>query len=189
MKRHFKSVLLVTVIAGLACSTWSCSRPTLAAQKKAAATGSLPNLQLVIEGPFALCEDPNRKTNLNIVLPNLQGNHYPAGITADNDEFPLMQKKSPWKYAEYKLELTHDQPAMKLNGDGAGKEGDLTGPATMYRETGHLCKKLTQSNGDNVGASMVISVPKPDAIYPLAHGVELTTAWDGIPGGSTMPKP
>lgn len=178
MKRHFKSVLVVTLVVGFGFSTWSCSRATLAAQKKAAATGT--NLQLVIEGPFALCPE-QKTTNLNIALPNLQGNHYPAGFTADNDEFPLMQKKVPWQYAEYKLELTHDQPAMKLNGDGAGQEGNPTGPATMYREKGPCT--ITQSDGNSRGASLLISVPKPDEIWPLAHGGELTTAFDGVKSG------
>jgi hypothetical protein len=46
------------------------------------------NLQLILEGPLVLCENPGGQT-LTVAIPNLQGTHYVPGFSSDLSDLPL----------------------------------------------------------------------------------------------------
>ncbi|MGA3196171.1 MAG: hypothetical protein ABSD39_14320 [Terriglobales bacterium] len=178
MKRYF-TIGFVTLLVGLGFAAWGGPRSL------AAGSGTLPNLQLVIQGPWALCEIPGG--GLQIILPNLKDNHYPPAFTADNAQYPLNADYPydfGWKYAEYNLILNRGDGVMQLVNDGDGNPGDSTGgdPATLYREKG-TCKTPAASD-----VSMVIYAPRPDEIWSLSQGAILTTSWDGRPGSNPPPS-
>jgi hypothetical protein len=180
MKRHFTNATLITSLGAsfLACC---CAAQSPVHKLKAAATALPPvaDLQLVIEGPFILCE---RNDYLQIVLPNLDKNHYPPGFTAQNSSYPL---DNGWKPVEYTLAFQHTGAGatMVLKNDGNGSPGDVTGggPATLYREN--------QSCPDTIpSAAVSIHVDKPDEILPLSDGMQLTAVLDQIPNPPGTPQ-
>jgi hypothetical protein len=174
MKRHFANASLVMSLAAtlLACSCAALAQSPVHTPKVASTT--LPtkaNLQLIIEGPFILCE---RANGLEIALPNLAGNHYPPGLRAENSSLSL---DNGWQSAKFNLALTHaGGGGMKLMYDGNGVAGDATGGglATLYRENRTCVDPLPNP-------AISILVPKPDAILPLSDGVHLSSVWDQKP--------
>jgi hypothetical protein len=127
------------------------------------AFASNPNLQLVIQGPFVLCESGQ---NLLIAIPNLDGNHYTPGFTAERDGY-AMGIPTGWgdlrypQYAHYVLTIgSAGSGAMAVVSDGNGDpHGSL---ATLYREKG-TCDDFVGKKS----ASVVVQVPKPDELWPL----------------------
>ena len=180
MKRHFGTVLAILVLVGL--SQIVCSRVQQASSPSAPeaqvdlATGSA-NLQLVIQGPFVLCET---SSNMLITIPKLDGNHYPPGFTVGLDEYPLTDTNGKFPdYTHYTLTLTHSgNGGMNLVSDGGGVSGSPK--ATLYREHGN-CNDVSKS------ASIAIAIPKPDEIWPLAAGVEETSVWATKPTAPDSP--
>ncbi len=177
MKRHFAGIVLALAFVAVALSTLSRAQnpQTPSTKRKNTGIAARADLQLVIEGPFVLCQ---RKSGIEIALPNLAGNHYPPGFRAENAEYPL-DERGQWKYTVYSLQLTHTgSGGMAPHGDGQGVPGDATGggPATLYREN-YSCPTF----GDKTGTSLVISVPKPDEILPFGDRAELTTVRNSPP--------
>ena len=180
MKRHFGTVLAILVLVGL--SQIVCSRVQQASSPSApeARVGPTPgsaNLQLVIEGPFVLCET---SSNMLIAVPKLDGNHYPPGFTVGLYEYPLVDTNGKFPdYTHYTLALTHTgSGGMKLVSDGGGISGGSK--ATLYREHG-TCNDISKN------ASIAIAIPKPDEIWPLAAGVEEARVWSTKPSTAGSP--
>jgi hypothetical protein len=172
MMRHLGSVLTVLVIAGwlqLAFSTGTQAQ-TRSKQKMAVVPLTMANLQLVIEGPFVLCETAN---SILVAIPKLNEDHYPPGFTAGLYEYPLGNNGKYPDYTHYALTLNHNGGGgVHLVSDGNGTAGSSL--ATLYREHGNC-------NNVSAAASIVVTVPKPDEIWPLAAGVEEATIWDTKP--------
>jgi hypothetical protein len=180
MKRHFGTVLAILVLVGLSqivCSrVHQASSPSAPEVRVGSATGSA-NLQLVIEGPFVLCET---SSNMLIAIPKLDGNHYPPGFSVGLYEYPLVDTNGKFPdYTHYTVALTHaGSGTMNLVSDGGGVSG--ISKATLYREHGN-CNDVSKS------ASIAIAVPKPDEIWPLAAGVEEATVWGTKPTAPDSP--
>lgn len=136
----------------------------------------IANLDLVIQGPFVICEQPSE---LAIAIPNLEGNHYVPGLTAGLFEYPLTQGEQYPPYTHYTLTLPHP-------GGGGMKVVSSKGSPRLYTEKGG------KDSCDLSKASIVIAVPKPDEIWPLGTGGETGTVWDtapttpGVGNGSPM---
>jgi hypothetical protein len=180
MKRHFTNASLVTLLAAafLACCGAAVAKSPVHKPKAAAtAPPATASLQLIIEGPFILCE---RANGLEIALPKLKDNHYPSGLGAENSSLSL---DYDWQPAKFNLALPHaGAGGMKLVYDRNGVAGDTTGGglATLYRENRTCIDPLPN-------AAISILVPKPDEILPLSDGVHLSTVWDQKPNPPGTP--
>lgn len=88
---NYKSfVLIVLLISGIHPFVWAQkSKPPVLgpSQKSASPTGA--TLDLVLEGPFALCTSvPNNPNKFKVLVPSV-GNHFNPGFDSDFTEFPL----------------------------------------------------------------------------------------------------
>jgi hypothetical protein len=167
MKRYFVSVLAVLVIVTSVLGG-KCSRATTSTK--------IANLDLVIEGPFLICEAQDQK-NIVIAIPKLDGNHYVPGLTAGLYEYSLGDGEKYRDYTHYVLNLQH-------NGNGKMAKKSVGRSAILYTEKGP-CEKNLRS------ASIAIVAPRPDEIWPLTTGGDAGTVWatHPTPPGNGTPPP
>jgi hypothetical protein len=133
------------------------------------------NLQLILEGPFVICENLGSTPNtLTIALPYLQGTHYAPGFTSNLSDLQLGIGYNHLQYPDVMDNLT-------LNMDLHGWKGTQTmalnpsnrkdPTAYFYSEKGD-CRSLNKSS-----QSLLFTVPVPDelwALNPTADKVYIT---------------
>jgi hypothetical protein len=131
----------------------------LAPFKVAAQTGTL---QLILEGPFVICENPGAPT-LTIGVPNLGINkqHHIPGLSTNLEDLALGDPTQDDVYATAVFDL---EVSLSLNWPGwpIGKphvmQLDNTSGVSYYSEKGD-CSKL-----DDSARSLLFTVPIPDKV-------------------------
>jgi hypothetical protein len=172
MKRYFvmsTSMVLLSLLCGLA-------------------KGQTVNLQLIIDGPFAVCENSTNKT-LTIFIPNLGGNnanpnptykHFISGLSTNWWEMPLgnMGVYPPYQpgVTDYKMITGEQAGPMKLKPRGS------TSVVLYHEKYNSDC-----SNFDQTGTSVSLNVPIPDEVWPLENDQVFTYVFDATTGGLTGP--
>jgi hypothetical protein len=153
------------------------------------ARGQTVNLDLTVDGPFAVCENITNHT-LTIFIPNLDGGvtkppfpsykHFIPGISTNSSNLPLVSGSiyPPYKSGttDYKLTTGEDPGSMKLKPSG--------NTVFLYHEkyVGDCTKVLT------TGASISLNVPNPDEVWPLETDQVFTYVKDAKTGGFLGPS-
>jgi hypothetical protein len=139
------------------------------------------NLQLILEGPFVVCENLDAKS-LTIFLPNLQGTHYVPGFTSNFGNLPLGTNGHGGTSGS-KYHVAKDEVAITIHADhwpdGNSHPMALNPPrrvgqepaAYFYSENGD-CHQLNRNL-----ASIMFTVPFPDEVWatnPTGVSVAIT---------------
>lgn len=134
------------------------------------ASGQTGNLKLILEGPFLVCEN-NGTHSLTILMPNLQGTHYPAGFTDGADE-PILITGSGVNSGQYPDYTDNVQSTLGLQwADSTHTYGAMGRvPSTLPKATSGSGAFLYREHGycGNLSAdlqSFQLTVPAPDQIW------------------------
>jgi hypothetical protein len=154
MKRYFVGWIFAVAVLGLS------------------GVAQTPNLRLILEGPFVVCENVGADT-LTIALPNLQGTHYVPGFTSDLFDLSLgTDKNSGPDGNRYHAVADGMRSTMTISKWTPSRNMKLKPPLSttpaFYSEKAD-CSSLNKSL-----ASIVFNVPVPDellAIHPTSASI------------------
>lgn len=151
MKRHF--VACIALVLGLGA---------------VANAQTQTNLQLILEGPFAVCE--KTPGTLTVLVPNLQSTHYLAGFMGELDGFvPPDNKDDIVDYVAYPDNIDFAMNIQGPNGSTPMRQMKLmsqNSAATFYSE------KADCKNPNPALTSFSLRVPDPDEVWPENPTVE-----------------
>lgn len=129
------------------------------------------NLQLILEGPFVVCENVNEK-NLTIAIPYVQGTHNAPGFTSDLGDLSLGTDSSGGLFGSLfhiptdKLRTTitwsnsqQGHHRMALN---PRRKRNQEPPAYFYSEKGD-CSHVNMTM-----ESVAVTVPVPDEVWTVS---------------------
>jgi hypothetical protein len=128
----------------------------------ALARGQTPNLQLILEGPFVVCEDSNTG-GLNIGVPNLQNTHYVPGISSDVGDLSFGAGRQGNQYHDA-MDDVESVMTLRWNSSGAQHVMNLNPPngqiasRYFYVEKGY-CDEMGRGL-----ESVLLKVPVPDEV-------------------------
>lgn len=164
----------------------ACAHSQTSTNNAPLADSALPNFEMILEGPFEVCEDVAAK-QLQIFVPNLEVNHFVPGFSTGWWELPLgiasPNGDGPAHYPKYDANVTGFQLTLPGKLPGAMTLVAPISDVYLYHEPipqGYDCSKVLTSL-----ASVSLTLPLPDKIIAQepAPGATRVTDLSGRPKG------
>jgi hypothetical protein len=152
------------------------------------ARGQTVNLDLLIDGPFGVCENSTNRT-LTIYIPNLGGTavtpnpsykHFIPGLSTDWSNLPLGNGSA---YPSYSSSSTYTLITGEQAGSMKVKPSGSTTVALYHEKYNGTC-----ANFDQTIASVSLNVPDPDEVWPLETDQVFSYVTDSKTGSFTGPS-
>jgi hypothetical protein len=187
---------LVTGVMLLGCFHVGLSAQEKPKQASNPAVGSTVDLQLVLDGPFVLCETA---TNILVLVPNVIDTPPPQEhVTVDVRHYPPVFKATLNEWPEGMETMEHEDVVLLLDASSSGKTvrprsavTQLVSDRVALVDNVTPAKPCTETSAAKTGPSApyaTVTIPKPDSISGI-HPESFWISYKAIGKAATTSQP